>query len=417
MTISQINTGFSSATPSASNRFFLPGAQEFAGSLNLGQMLKGKVLRQYEGNRYLVSFDGQERVVDSAVPLRTGELLHGRVLALGERVEMQRVYSETGNETVAEQVDIGAGLRGLTVNRHQAQLDTTLDRYQARLSETDRAMLLRTMRAVDDAPAMAQVGVFLNKLGLNQSAVLLESLYAKLKGEANQVRRHGEWSAPPRLDALAGQAAGSQVATVRQLADVVGRAVGTDVESSDDKPSDTDTVRARESQSEDGDKNVPGVGFEPDRNDDDALNRLTQWILNAQTGGSVVHRLGTLPLLLGGRLVEVDVALFEQRREQVPKPGAQHRQLVFTLQTEHLGRVEVVARVVGDRVRVSIATENESNTALAAGYAETLKSSLAEAGWVTDEVSYETRTVNEQTGAVSSVVEHVISLDSMNRLV
>lgn len=417
MTVSQINAGLTTSTQFANNRFFLPGAKEFAGSLNLGQMLKGKVLRQYEGNRYLVSFDGQERVVDSAVPLRTGELLHGRVLAIGERVEMQRVYAETESAAVPEQVDTGEGLRSLTGNRYQVQLEAALDRYQVNLGESDRSALLRAMRSVDDAPAMAQVGVLLNKLGLSQSAVLLDSVYARLRGDANQAHPHSEWLNPPRLEALAGQVAGLQAATVRQLADVISRAVGgVAVESADERSVEADATSPRETSHERDSGEVQAAAFESDRDNGD-LNRLAQWVLNAQTDGSVMHRLGTLPLLLGGRLIEVSVALFEQRREDVQKSGAQHRQLVFTLQTEHLGRVEVVARVIGERVRVSIATENENNTALAADHAEALRVSLVDAGWITDEVSYETRTVNARTGAVSSVVEHVISLDSMNRLI
>lgn len=417
MTISQVNSALTSAAQSAGNRFFLPGAKEFAGSLNLGQILKGKVLRQYDSNRYLVNFDGQERVVDSAVPLRTGELLHGRVIAVGERVEMQRVYAEENNAAVLERNEIGAGLRGFSVSRHEVELDATLERFQARLSESDRATLLRAMRAASDVPAMAQVGVFFNKLGLNQSAALLEALYARIKGNANPVRTYNEWLVPPRLEALAGQAAGLQAATVRQLADVISRAVGSEIESGDDRRADAESAPAHELPCDGESKAVPTVGFAPERDDGESLNRLAQWVLNAQTGGSVVHRLGTLPLLLGGRLVEVDVALFEQRREAAQQPAVQHRQLVFTLQTEHLGRVEVVARVVGERVRVSIVTENEANTTLAAAHAGALKASLVEAGWITDELSYETRTVNAQTGAVTSVVEHVISLDSMNRLI
>jgi hypothetical protein len=59
--------------------------------LTLGQIIKGRVLRSYEGQRYLMHFEGQERIVDSAVPLRTGDILHGRVIGLGERIELQRV--------------------------------------------------------------------------------------------------------------------------------------------------------------------------------------------------------------------------------------------------------------------------------------------------------------------------------------
>jgi hypothetical protein len=415
MTISQVNAGFTSSTQTPL-RFFMPGAKEFAGNLNLGQILKGKVLRQYDGSRYLVNFDGQERVVDSALPLRTGELLHGRVIAIGDRVEMQRVYSD--DETaVAAQTNDTAGLPSFTLNPRDAQLQTLIDRYQVRFSEADRAVLLRAARSVDDATAMAQAGVFLNKLGINQSDELLQMLYARLKGTTAETQAFNDWLAMPQLETTsATQAAGLQGSTIRQLADIIGRAAGTPSEHHDENPTDA-APSAPLQQIDDPNKAVQGVGFRPDRDDGDASNRLAHWVLNAQTGGSVMHRLGTLPLLLGGRLIEVDVAMFEQRRDAVQKTQAQHRQLVFTLQTEHLGRVEVVARVVGDRVRVSVATDDEKNTAVAASHVQALKTSLAEAGWMTDEVSYETRTVDERTGAVSSVIEHVISLDSMNRLV
>jgi hypothetical protein len=258
--------------------------------------------------------------------------------------------------------------------------------------------------------------VFLSKLGIAQSAELLQMLYARLKGTTDQVDTHSEWTSLPRLEVAANQAAGAQGAAVRQLADIVSRATGVSLDSTDDHSADAPaqpTLVANDNDS----RAVQAVGFRPNQDDGDAANRMTQWLLNAQTGGSVMHRLGTLPLLLGGRLIEVDVAMFEQQREAIQKTQAQHRQLVFTLQTEHLGRVEIVARVVGDRVRVSVATDNEQNTTAAASHMGELKASLAEAGWVTDELSYETRSVDPRTGAVSSVVEHVVSLDSMNRLI
>jgi hypothetical protein len=416
MTISQVNAGLVSTTQST-GRFFMPGAKEFAGSLNLGQILKGKVLRQYDGNRYLVNFDGQERVVDSSLPLRTGELLHGRVVAIGDRVEMQRVYSDNEAAAATPPLDAAESLRTFGLNTRDAQLNSILERYQARLSEAERATLVRAARNAADPTAMTQLGVFLSKLGITQSDELLQMLYARLKGTTDQVDTHNEWQALPRLEVATNQAAGAQSAAVRQLADIVSRAAGVSSDPTDDSTADSPQAAPTLTADDNNNRAVQPTGFRPNQDDGEAANRMTQWLLNAQTGGSVMHRLGTLPLLLGGRLIEVDVAMFEQRREAVQKSQAQHRQLVFTLQTEHLGRVEVVARVVGDRVRVSVATDNENNTSVAASHVQALKTSLAEAGWTTDEVSYETRTVDARTGAVSSVVEHVVSLDSMNRLI
>ncbi len=67
------------------------GGGDFASKLTLGQIIKGRVLRSYEGGRYLVDFAGQQKVVDSAVPLSSNEVIVGRVIGLGEQVELQRI--------------------------------------------------------------------------------------------------------------------------------------------------------------------------------------------------------------------------------------------------------------------------------------------------------------------------------------
>ena len=51
----------------------LQGDADFAARLTLGQIIKGRVLRAYDQQRYAVEFDGQRRTVDSAVPLTVGE--------------------------------------------------------------------------------------------------------------------------------------------------------------------------------------------------------------------------------------------------------------------------------------------------------------------------------------------------------
>jgi hypothetical protein len=144
---------------------------------------------------------------------------------------------------------------------------------------------------------------------------------------------------------------------------------------------------------------------------------LGQFLLNAQTDGSVAHRMGTLPLLVGNRLIEVQVALFEQRRDAEQKPDARHRHLVFRLNTDTLGPIEISARLSGERVRVQIAARDATSTASLSAQAESLRTSLAENGWLIDEISYETRMDEGHNGVAHAVVEHVISQDSLNRLV
>ena len=62
----------------------------FRATLKLGEIIRGRVMRSIGEGRYAVNFQGHERVVDSTIPLRTDDILHGRVVAVGDRVELQQ---------------------------------------------------------------------------------------------------------------------------------------------------------------------------------------------------------------------------------------------------------------------------------------------------------------------------------------
>lgn len=74
-------------------------------SLALGQVLEGRVTRTFQGGRYLMEFNGQERVVDSAVPLQEGDVLRGRVVALGEQVVLEKMASAPQGQAPQEAAD------------------------------------------------------------------------------------------------------------------------------------------------------------------------------------------------------------------------------------------------------------------------------------------------------------------------
>jgi hypothetical protein len=63
-------------------------ADPFRAALRLGEIIRGRVMRSLGEGRYAVNFQGHERVVDSTIPLRSEEILHGRVVAVGDRVEL-----------------------------------------------------------------------------------------------------------------------------------------------------------------------------------------------------------------------------------------------------------------------------------------------------------------------------------------
>lgn len=429
MSVQSVSLGLSlpASTP-ATGRFFLPGAAEFADTLSIGQIIRGRVLRGFDGNsnRYLVAFGSDERVVDSSTPLTTGELLHGQVVGLGDRVELQRVYPRPATQTARANdtpgTDPGVGKRQ---SADVEALEQLLQRYQVELSDSDQAVLMRAARGVADPQAMGLVGAMLSKLGLPQSATLLEAVYRAQLGLSATGAVEGAESVP-QVTASADPSVAAQATSVRDLSELLARISDShaDHESSAETPvqasiaSETPAGQAmipsntaRRSQSA-----RPPVRASVQGARQQSLAWLADRILNAQTGGVVTHRTGMLPLLVHGRLVEVSFAVFEQQRSQTQRP-LPHRQLRFTLNTERLGQVDVIARIAGGHVRVQIATSDETLASQVAAHADSLGAQLREHGWTVDQIAHDTRPPDGLNTVVRSVIEHVVSQDSLDRFV
>jgi hypothetical protein len=418
MTVSQIGSGAAfAATTASSGRFFLPGAGAFADTLSVGQIIQGRVLRGFEDNRYLVAFSGDERVVDSAVPLTAGEILYGRVVGLGDRVELQRVYS-------SPQHDDSIATKGLDSPLDApvgSTIDNILQRYRVELSEADRAILTRAARAVDEPDAIGLAAAMLSKLGLPQSTALLDVLYRAQIADAAASTRASKLDVSALPQVLVSEQPGAQVtaSSIRQLADLLIQITQDEHNGNASHFGATQSRNAAEVSAAAGEagRRAQSDLFSDDESRRDAQDALAHHLLNAQTGGVVSHRWGLLPLMVGGRLVELSFALFEQRRPPEQLQGLQHRQVQFSIRTQRLGQVDVVARITGEHVRLHITTGSDTGTSQAARHADSLEGALLESGWRVDEVAYDTHAENPRNAVVRSVIEHVVSLDSLNRLV
>lgn len=431
MSVQNIGSG-TTAPPGSlpTGRLFLAGASEFADTLNIGQIIQGRVLRGFDGNRYLVAFGNDERMVDSGTPLTTGEILYGRVVGIGDRVELQRIYAASQEKALQRANTAPASPRAERApSVDGTALEDLLQRYRITLNDADRTTLLRAMRAADDSEAMSLAGAMLSKLGLPQANVLLDALYqAQLLRSNPTVTKAIEAASIPQVVVPPEPTAELQLSSVRGLADLLKKTLEAKTSENQGNAAGAGPGPSLSGQSVAAQGvTVRGAALNSTRprdalatNDDSrpALrDSLADRVLNVQTGGVVSHRSGLLPLLIGGKLVEISFAMFEQKKPALQAQGLQHRQVVFSLRTESLGRVEVLARIAGAHVRVQIATNSEDRSAQAARYADSLKSALSESGWSVDEVAYGLRAEGAPDSAVRSVIEHVVSLDSLNRLV
>ncbi len=415
MSVTNVSPDSTISLLATTGRIFLPGAQEFANTLNIGQIIQGKVMRSLTGHRYLVAFGQDERVVDSAITLSSGETLRGRVVALGDRVELQRIYpDERQPKTSASETP--SPLRGAD---ELSAVDALLQRYQAELQPAERAILARAAEKSGDPESMALAGIMLSKLGLPLQGVLLDALYRAQSSRLNGASS----SAPdfaPQITASPASPTDSQATTTRVLAELLAQLLEARGPELPQAGSATTGARAQSMPSPLG--IADGMGRQQSDLQDSSSSRrmqkaLAEHLMNAQTGGIVAHRAGLLPLLVGGRLVEISFALFEQKRSPGQTSGLQHRQVIFSLQTAQLGQVDVLARMSGAHVRLQITTANEESTARAAEHVRQLRGALIESGWSVDEVVYATRFGRSVDPVARTVVEHVASLESFNRLV
>ncbi|MFL6570755.1 MAG: hypothetical protein ACJ8G4_03290, partial [Burkholderiales bacterium] len=293
---------------------------ELPSALSLGQIVKARVLKHYEGGRYLVSLEGRERVVDSSVPLSTGDLVRGRVVALGDRIELQPLPPAVGEDTFQ------TPLQG-KVDEPVDQLSATFAQFGLQLDEATRAVVLRSLKGAADPQATVLAAMTLAKLGLPQQPELIDALQALLR------RR------PAASPAAEGSKDALPLTPGPQLVAQLQEALRATLAPAHQEPAPAATLSLPLSSENLGDQQ----SF--DSRGGSSGEQLGQRVLNTQTGGAVSHRVGTLPLILGGRLVEVDVALFEQGGRQSRQGEPRLRHLVFLLDTASLGGVEVSARL------------------------------------------------------------------------
>ena len=416
------------------------GDGSFASKLTLGQIIKGRVLLSYEGGRHLVDFDGQQKVVDSAVPLRPDEVLYGRVTGLGERVELQRVRVPVASSVALEPTD---GESPVAVSGKSGELVTALfGRFHARLSPAEFSLLQRAVERAPVPEAMAQAGLILSKLGLPLTVTALRSLAVVLAAS----RGTPMFSLPTQAIHL-------------ETGPMVAQAVGAPPDAAPPAPADLPApatpgaaampeaaipagaaafaallgqlLHAGPAAGAAGPPGLPDPVPAADRlrsgyrrpaareqGDQARDSDLARQILNVQPGGAVAHRVGTLPLFVDGRLVELDIALFDQTGDSPPgqAPGLAHRRVVFAMHTQTLGRVEVQASSAGAHMRIRISSDAKAGVQYLADHAAALSDSLAQLGWQIDELAYQSVPPGAPGAVAHSVLEHLVAPGSVSEL-
>jgi hypothetical protein len=381
-------------------------ADSFRATLKLGEIIRGRVMRSLGEGRYAVNFQGHERVVDSAIPLRTQDILHGRVVAVGDRVELQHVRTEAMARAGAPQQPAAqAGAGG------HAELRALVASWPA--AEQAALALLFVGAQSEDAVLLAARAVA--RSGLPGSAALVQLVQAAL------APRGAEGIFAPRSEAVAlATAAPAPERPGSESPAAPGAPLAGMLKSSFDasragagRPADERAQAAApedEASDSTGDSALAREGSGAATQDE-----VARAFFNAQSGGSVAHAVTTIPLIVDGRLVELDIAMFGE-----PGRGAgamPHGHVVIELDTERLGHLHIDAQLVGARVQVGIASDRAEAADFVAQHAPALRSRIEEDGWAVDGLRYEVREPGAMNAAAKVVLEHRLSADSLSRLI
>jgi len=353
-----------------------------AAKLQLGQIVQGHVLRHFEGSRYLVRLLGHDAVVDSASPLRPNEILHGRVIGLKDRVELERVEPQERGATDAASQDHADTLAGLGSGRAAEIIEELFQRHRGVLEGSDARELERAVRRAARPDRVALAGLVLRKVGLPIDAGLLDSLSEAIGGRFGGFAPLGESLVELELARSPSPGVGAAA-----LGEVISQQI-----LPEGKNQSLKSARAAWPSS--------------------------QWILNAQGGGSVAHQVGMLPLLLDGADIRVEYSVFEEGEDEAAGAAAlRHRKLVLVFELEGLGRVEVRAVTAGDHIRVALAADSTAQTNALLRHGEALVNSFSHSGWKVDEIAYETRAAETPGGVAGAALEHLIAPGSLSRLI
>jgi len=379
---------------------YLPSGSGFANSLSKGDTVSGHVVQRYGNGRYLVNFSGQEKVVESENSLRVGEDIQGRVVSIGEKIEIRQLAKPGDSHAESNAANNNSEHNPFYFGKNELLVQKLFNAYRAKISKSESAILTTQMQASRSPESMALAGLVLAKLGLPQDQGLLKILCRTITAD-----KRGE-------QPFSATASGVDLETVPNHAnaesDTNSDAFAALLQTLINLPSDTnqktehaDLIKSAESFRQ---------SSEPENRD------LSRRVFNTQIGGAVSHRITSLPIWINGDLVEVNIALFDQHKNPSGGYRLRHRQVVLSLKTENLGRVNIKAKFAERSLQLDISSDFSRGVDMLAEHMDALRQALSSQDWCVEQIRYKTETGKPTSGPVHTVVDHIVSQDSLSRL-
>jgi len=391
----------------------LLGNNEFTNSLKHGQMLQGQISKDLGQGRYLVTLSGKDVIAETSIPFSKNDLLYGRVVGIGEHVEIQRI--EAGPKSLSKEfAEQATPQQSVFANKNEQVLVNLFGKFKATPSVTDKNKLLSFLATVSFPTNGALAGLVVHKMGLPLTASLLNAVYKVIDSKNKALMFAPKVEQYLSLVHSNGYQQHSKVSDLKPLSEQVSvfsqmlpEKYFVDNLAKNKKINIADSEQ-ESTLSDDFNKKDKGGNFA----------NLSRWLLNLQVeDSSVSHSVFSLPLFINDKLLNIDIAIFDQKKSYSTVDGVRYRQIHFSLDNEALGPIEVSLKISDNRIRVNVMTERHEVTDFMASHMSVLKTMLKQNDWLLDEISYGTVLNGSSNAVVDSVVEHYISQDSLSRLV
>lgn len=372
-----------------------------------GQILKGRVLRVYADNKYGVDFRGQERIVDSAVPLSKGDILTGRVLGVNDHTVSMKIVSNVVS-------DLSKNDQSLLAKKveYKSPVAVEADKFNVNLNQLQESAIVNSANRSVNATVAIRVGLYLAKLGLPITTELIRAMTDRVLD--SQITSFMEFDKKlPELTsniAIIETQQSSATRTLENLKDFF-------LDDFDLKKQEIDIKEQAEApqrfhlENQTDKSNLNGNQNE--MADKKKLDQLFSKIFNVSNGSHAQHRFQTLPIIIDGKLIEFDVAFFDQAALGGENLVLKSKRLKFSLNTE-FGVLNLEAKVVNDRLNVSFSSKNDYFLSEIEDHDSELSLNLTDAGWLVDDIKYSKEEVDTPA---YDIVNHVIQQNSLDIIV
>ncbi|EUJ10312.1 hypothetical protein Meth11DRAFT_1126 [Methylophilaceae bacterium 11] len=385
------------------NLFFGAEKDQWLNTVTAGQILKGRILKVYGDHKYGVSFGGKERIVDSSIPLTVGNVITGQVQSINEKNVSMRLVQTIPHEknTTSHQVF------------HQSPLDAQAVNLGISLSALDQKTIASAASESKAPAVIISVGLYLVKLGLPVTIDLIRLLSSRIMS-ARDLNDADSEKMIPMLDFDPILVDSQTLLPPDVLERLVQDFQGMDMDAldADIEPSDLsllDNLAAAVKPIESDEQQL--LGGEPDSSDADVARVLAS-ILNANTGAKLQHALKTLSVIIDGKLVEFDVAFFNQLPgNETMENTIESKSIRFSLETS-LGQLGLMAKIVNNRVRISFNAMNDMLLSDLQAHESHLVNQLVDAGWSVDAINFAIDADEHWPGL--HVINHALQQGSVN---